>query len=41
MDFDLRRYEQFGWDYEHISPLTEKEIAWYLNFARRTGGQVI
>ncbi len=37
----MRRYEQFGWDYEHISPLTETETAWYLSFARRTGGPVL
>lgn len=41
MDSFLKRYELFGWDYEHISQLTDKEITWYLNFAQRTGGPVL
>lgn len=41
MDFYTKRYEQFGWDYEQANPITEKEIAWYLNFAKKTGGPVL
>jgi SAM-dependent methyltransferase len=36
MKIDLKRYELFGWDYEYINPLTDKEVAWYLKFAKET-----
>lgn len=38
---NLKRYELFGWDYEFLNPLTEKEIAWYVKHARRVGGPVL
>ena len=38
---DLRRYERFGWDYEHFSPLASEEIAWYTGLARVSGGPVL
>jgi len=41
VDFNLKRYEKYGWDYEHTNPLTDEEIAWYLNFAQKTGGPVL
>jgi len=41
VDINLKRYELFGWDYEYINPLTEKEIAWYVEYAQRVGGPVL
>ena len=41
MEPDLKRYELFGWDYEHHSPLTEREVDWYRSFLRKTGGPVL
>ena len=41
MKTDLKRYELFGWDYEHHCPLGEKEMAWYKKFLRKTGGPVL
>ena len=41
MSVSLKRYELFGWDYPHTSPLGEGETTWYLRFARRTGGPVL
>ncbi len=41
MNIDLKRYELFGWDYEHFAPLTDKEVVWYKKFAHRTGGPVL
>lgn len=41
MNQDLKRYDLFGWDYPHVNPLAEKEIDWYAEFARRTGGPVL
>jgi len=38
---NLERYDRFGWDYEAFGPLGEKEAAWYLRFARETGGPVL
>ena len=38
---DVDRYERFGWDYEIINPLTEREVSWYLNFTRQTGGPLL
>jgi len=39
---DLRkRYDRFGWDYPHHAPLTEEEVAWYVKYARETGGPVL
>jgi SAM-dependent methyltransferase len=35
------RYELFGWDYPLISPLAERAVAWYLRFAKQTGGPVL
>lgn len=37
----LKRYELFGWDYEHQNPLTEKEIAWYRRFASQAEGPIL
>lgn len=29
MNIDLKRYGQFGWDYDYINPLTDKiEMPW-------------
>jgi ubiquinone/menaquinone biosynthesis C-methylase UbiE len=41
MNTDLKRYDLFGWDYEYINPLTEKEVAWYVKYAKETGGPVL
>jgi 2-polyprenyl-3-methyl-5-hydroxy-6-metoxy-1,4-benzoquinol methylase len=41
VDIDLRRYERFGWDYDHLSPLSGEEVAWYTGFARVSGGSVL
>ena len=41
MDSNLKRYEEFGWDYEYQNPISEKEIAWYLTYARQTKGPVL
>jgi len=30
---DLQRYDLFGWDYAGHCPLTEREVAWYADFA--------
>lgn len=37
----LKRYELFGWDYEYLNPVTEEEVAWYVGWARKTGGPVL
>jgi SAM-dependent methyltransferase len=37
----LKRYRLFGWDYPHYAPLRPEEVAWYVRFARRTGGPVL
>lgn len=36
-----KRYELFGWDYEHHCPLSQKEIDWYVSYAKKTGGPVL
>ncbi len=41
MGNDLRRYNLFGWDYEYINPLTDREIAWYVKHAKEAGGPVL
>jgi SAM-dependent methyltransferase len=41
MDYDLKRYELFGWDYEILNPLTDTEADWYVGFAGQTGGPVL
>ncbi len=41
MDYDLERYDRFGWDYEHHVPTDDRERTWYERFARRTGGPVL
>lgn len=41
MDTNLKRYELFGWDYEYLNPLAEKEKAWYIKYAQRVGGTVL
>jgi SAM-dependent methyltransferase len=38
---DLKRYDLFGWDYQHFGPLTDDEIKWYRDFACKTGGPVL
>jgi len=37
----LERYELFGWDYDHFNPLAEREVAWYQQFAEKSGGPVL
>jgi SAM-dependent methyltransferase len=37
----LQRYDRFGWDYELISPLSDREASWYLKHAEKTGGPVL
>jgi SAM-dependent methyltransferase len=37
----MRRYDLFGWDYEFFNPLSKQETAWYLRWARRTGGPIL
>ena len=41
MTDQLKRYELFGWDYPIQAPLSDEEVAWYLKFARETGGPVL
>jgi len=41
MSDQLKRYDLFGWDYPLYGPLAECEVAWYLRFARETGGPVL
>ena len=41
MSQNLKRYDRFGWDYEHFNPLSEEEVSWYVRFARKTGGPVL
>ena len=41
MQTGLKRYELFGWDYEHHCPLSEQEANWYKRFLRKTGGPVL
>lgn len=41
MDYDFKRYELFGWDYEGFNPLSGKAIRWYLKWAGRVGGPVL
>jgi len=41
MDKSLKRYQLFGWDYELINPLMEKELNWYVKFARELGGPIL
>lgn len=41
MNRNLERYEQFGWDYEHLNPLMDEETLWYLSYVRETGGPVL
>jgi SAM-dependent methyltransferase len=41
MSEQLKRYSLFGWDYPFHAPLTGPEAAWYLKFARTTGGPVL
>lgn len=41
MTADLKRYQLFGWDYDHFSPLNENEFDWYKNFARQAGGPIL
>ncbi len=38
---DLKRYELFGWDYEHHCPLSKQEVDWYKRFLYKTGGPVL
>ena len=41
MNADIKRYQLFGWDYEHYSPLNEDEISWYKGYAQKTGGPIL
>jgi SAM-dependent methyltransferase len=41
MNINLKRYELFGWEYEQFNPINEKEVDWYLRFAKSTGGPVL
>lgn len=41
MNDQIKRYELFGWDYPIQAPLSDEEVAWYLRFARETGGPVL
>jgi len=38
---DIKRYEQFGWDYDRYNPREPKAEAWYLDHLSRTGGPVL
>jgi len=37
----LKRYTQFGWDYEIINPISDKKRSWYINQARQSGDPVL
>lgn len=41
MNADIKRYQLFGWDYEHFSLLNEDEINWYIKYAQKTSGPVL
>lgn len=41
MNIDLKRYDLFGWDYEYVNSLPDREVAWYVKFARETRGPVL
>jgi SAM-dependent methyltransferase len=41
MNNNLKRYELFGWDYQHFNPLSGQKIDWYLKFARKTKGPIL
>lgn len=38
---ELRRYENFGWDYKLINPIPLKEAKWYLSWANESKGPVL
>jgi SAM-dependent methyltransferase len=38
---DIKRYEHFGWDYDHFNPHDERAEAWYLTHLEQTGGPVL
>lgn len=35
------RYDLFGWDYEAINPLAEREVRWHLHWAQKAPGPVL
>ncbi len=41
MNAEIKRYQLFGWDYEHFSPLNGNEVNWYKNYASKTGGPIL
>ena len=41
MNTNLKRYQLFGWDYDHFSPLNENEINWHKSHAHKTGGPIL
>ncbi len=41
MSTNLFRYEQFGWDYERLNPIGERELSWYRRFAAEVGGPIL
>ena len=41
MNADIKRYQLFGWDYEHFSPLNENEVNWYTSYARKAGDPIL
>lgn len=41
MNDQLKRYDLFGWDYPLQCPLSDAEVAWYVKYARETGGPVL
>ncbi len=41
MNEHLKRYRLFGWDYELLNPISDKERDWYIGQARDTGGPVL
>lgn len=41
MDNSLKRYQLFGWDYDHYSPLNGFEVDWHKSYAEKTGSPIL
>lgn len=41
MEEHLKRYRLFGWDYEFLNPIGDRERDWYTGHARDVGGPVL
>ncbi len=41
LSHDTVRYDLFGWDYEKLVELSDKEVAWYESWASRVGRNIL